>query len=387
MTPKRLYVFIIMRLTGETLILKVNLFSSLPYPYLASLLREEAMMLEIDGSQKSGSGTILRLSIALASIIGEPLHIYNIRKKRSEPGLRPQHLESVLTAAKICNANVKGAYVGSQEIWFEPGKIEGGEISAEIGTAGSIPMLIMTVLPICAFAEKPVTLKISKGGTDVRHSPTINYLINVFLKILGRMGLMAQIEVRKYGYYPKGMGEVILKVKPCRVLLPVKLEEFGGVKTVGGVSVCTFLADRRVAERQAKEAARLLQARGFNPEIHIVNDFSNPMQKGSSLVLWAETDTGVLLGSDSIGELGKTSEAVAQEAVKHLIDEIDAKATVDVHMADMLIPYMALAKGESAYLTRVISDHLESNIWLASEILNVDFHIEKIDGLYRVIKR
>ncbi len=344
-------------------------------------------MLEIDGGQKSGSGTILRLSIALASIIGESLHIYNIRKKRSEPGLRPQHLESVLTAAKICNANVKGAYVGSQEIWFEPGGIEGGEISAEIGTAGSIPMLIMTVLPICAFAEKPVTLRISRGGTDVRHSPTINYLINVFLKFLERMGLTVQIEVIKYGYYPKGMGEVVLKVKPCRVFLPIKLEEFGRLKTIRGVSVCTFLADRRVAERQAREAERLLQARGFNPEIRIINDFSNPLQKGSSLVLWAETDTGALLGSDSIGELGKTSETVAQEAVKQLIEEIDAEATVDVHMADMLIPYLALAKGESVYLTRAISDHLESNIWLANEILGVEFHVEKIDGLYKVIKR
>lgn len=345
------------------------------------------MMLEIDGSQKSGSGTILRLSIALASIIGEPLHIYNVRKKRSEPGLRPQHLESVLTAAKICNANVKGAYVGSQEIWFEPGGIEGGEISAEIGTAGSIPMLIMTVLPMCAFAEKPVTLRISRGGTDVRHSPTINYLINVFLKFLERMGLTAQIEVIKYGYYPKGMGEVILRVKPCRVFLPIKLEEFGKLKTIRGVSVCTFLAEKRVAERQAREAERLLKARGFNPEIRIINDFSNPLQKGSSLVLWAETDTGALLGSDSIGELGKTSETVAQEAVKRLIEEMDSEATVDVHMADMLIPYIALAKGESAYLTRAISDHLESNIWLASEILDVKFNVEKIDSLYKVIKR
>ncbi len=344
-------------------------------------------MLEIDGAQKSGSGTILRLSVALASIIGEPLHIYNIRKKRSEPGLRPQHLESVLTAAKLCNAEVKGAYVGSQEIWFKPGEIEGGEISAEIGTAGSIPMLIMTVLPICAFAKKPVTLKISKGGTDVRFSPTINYLINVFLKILGRMGLKAQIEVKRYGYYPKGMGEVTLRVQPCRELQPIKLEEFGRIKNVEGVSVCTFLANRRVAERQAKEAERILHARGFSPKIRVINDFSNPLQKGSSLVLWAETDTGVVLGSDSIGELRKTSERVAREAARGLLEEIDARATVDIHMADMLIPYVALAKGKSIYLARMITDHMESNMWLANEILGVEFSVEKTNGLFKIEKK
>lgn len=343
-------------------------------------------MLEIDGGQKSGSGTILRLSVAMTSILGEPLHIYNIRKKRSEPGLRSQHLESVLTAAKLCNADVKGAYVGSQELWFEPREISGGEIYAEIGTAGSIPMLIMTVMPICIFAKQPTTLKISKGGTDVRNSPTINYLINVYLRLLERMGVKAQIEVRKYGYYPKGMGEVTLRVQPCKELTPIRLEEFGEIKTIRGISVCTFLADRKVAERQAREAERILSAKGLSPKIKIVNDFSNPLQKGSSLVLWAETDRGALVGSDSIGELGKTSEAVAQEAVKGLIEEIDARATVDIHMADMLIPYVALAKGESMYMTRMISDHLESNIWLAEEILGVKFHIEKTNGLYKVIK-
>ncbi|MEM1673403.1 MAG: RNA 3'-terminal phosphate cyclase [Candidatus Bathyarchaeia archaeon] len=344
-------------------------------------------MLEVDGGQKSGSGTILRLSLAFASILGEPLHIYNIRKKRSEPGLRPQHLESVITAAKICNAEVKGAYLGSQELWFKPGKISGGEIYAEIGTAGSIPMLIMTVLPICIFAKETVTLKISKGGTDVKNSPTINYLANVFLRVLERMGVKAEIEVKRYGYYPKGMGEVVLRVKPSKELKPIRLEEFGEVKSVKGISLCTFLADRRVAERQAKEAEKILRARGLDPKIHIINDFSNPLQKGSSLVLWAETSSGAILGSDSIGELGKSSETVAQEAAKGLLEEIDARATVDVHMADMLIPYMALANDESVYLTRMITDHLESNIWLAEEMLGVKFDIRKIDGLYRVEKR
>ncbi len=347
---------------------------------------KSAEMLEIDGSQKSGSGTILRLSVALAGILGETLHIYNIRKKRSEPGLRPQHLESVLTAAKLCDAEVKGAFLGSQEIWFKPRGISGGEVYAEIGTAGSIPMLIMTVLPICAFAKQSITLKISKGGTDVRHSPTTNYLINVFLRILGRMGLKARIEVRKYGYYPRGMGEVTLRVQPCRDLKPIRLEEFGEIKTVGGISVCTFLADRRVAERQAREAERLLRVRGLNPKIRILNDFSNPLQKGSSLVLWAETDKGALIGSDSIGEIRKTSEKVAREAVRGLLEEIDAKATVDVHMADMLVPYVALAKGESAYLTRMISDHLETNIWLVEKILGVKFKIKKINGLFKIVK-
>ncbi|MEM1564332.1 MAG: RNA 3'-terminal phosphate cyclase [Candidatus Bathyarchaeia archaeon] len=343
-------------------------------------------MIEIDGSQKSGSGTILRLSVALASILGKPLHIYNIRQNRPQPGLRPQHLEAVLTAAKLCDAEVKGAVLNSRELWFTPKTVRGGAFEAEIGTAGSIPMLIMTVLPICIFAENNVHLHISRGGTDVSHSPTINYMRFVFLPILRRMGINAEITVHKYGYYPKGMGEATLKVEPCKELKPLCLEDFGNIKNVRGVSVCTFLADRRVAERQAAAANKHLERFGLKVDFQVVNDKSNPLQKGSSLVLWAETDKGAVLGADSIGELGKTSEAVGIEAAEKLHTEISSRATVDVHLADMLVPYVALAKGRSAYLTRALSDHLETNIWLAETFLGVKFNVKRVNGLYKVEK-
>jgi RNA 3'-terminal phosphate cyclase (ATP) len=145
------------------------------------------------------------------------------------------------------------------------------------------------------------------------------------------------------------------------------------------------LADRKVAERQANAAGEYLRRGGtVVSNIQIVNDQSNSLQKGSSLVLWAETDAGATLGADAIGQLGKPSESVGEEAAEKLTSEISAKATVDLHLADMLIPYMALAKGRSAYLTRDLSEHLETNIWLTKELLNVRFTVEKKDQLYRV---
>lgn len=344
-------------------------------------------MIKVDGGQKSGSGTILRLSVALASILNEPLHIYNIRKRRPQPGLRPQHLEAVLTAAKLCNAEVKGATLGSREVWFKPGRVVGGEIQAEIGTAGSIPMLIMTVLPVCVFAERPVRLRIKRGGTDVQHSPTINYVQHVMLRLLERMGLKASLTIQRYGYYPKGMGEVTLEVQPCPSLKPINIEEFGEVERLGGISVCTFLEDRRVAERQAKAANEHLKARGYEANIRIVNDRSNLVQKGSSIVLWAETSTAALLGGDAIGELRKRSEVVGREAAEKLIREVEARATVDVHMADILIPYVALAEGNSTYLTRSMTEHLETNIWLAEKILGAKFNVKRVGDLYRIERK
>jgi RNA 3'-terminal phosphate cyclase (ATP) len=344
-------------------------------------------MLEIDGSQKSGSGTILRLSVALAVILGEPLHVYNIRQKRAQPGLRPQHLEAVLTAAKLCNAEIKGASLNSRELWFMPEEIFGGEMRAEIGTAGSIPMLLLTILPICAFAKNAVRLHIVKGGTDVRNSPVINYIKHVLLQTLNRMNLRASLTIHKYGYYPKGMGEVSIEVQPSSKLTPILLNEFGKTEELHGVSVCTFLEDRRVAERQAKAANNHLKAHGFEAKIEIFNDKSNPLQKGSSLVVWAKTSTGALLGGDAIGELGKPSEIVGKEAAENLFREIEAKATVDIHLADLLIPYIALADAPSTFLTRDITDHLETNIWLTEKILDVKFHVTKIGEIYQIEKK
>jgi RNA 3'-phosphate cyclase len=281
---------------------------------------------------------------------------------------------------------VKGAELNSRELWYKPGKVEGGKIEAEIGTAGSIPMLLMTLLPICAFAEKTVNLHVSKGGTDVSNSPTINYIMHVLLLMLKRIGINTSLTVNKYGYYPKGMGEVTITVEPCSSIEPILLEEFGKLKIIKGVSVCTFLAERKVAERQANAAKECLRERGYTADIQIINDESNSLQKGSSLVLWAETNTNVILGADAIGELRKTSETVGKEAAEKLIAEISTKPTVDVHLADMLILYVALAKGRSVYLARTMSDHLETNIWLAEKMLNVKFKVERINGLYKIEK-
>lgn len=340
-------------------------------------------MLEIDGSQKSGSGTILRLSIALATISKQPLHIYNIRHNRRRPGLRPQHLESVNTAAKLCSAETEGVKLSSSELWFEPNDIISGDVQAKIGTAGSISMLLLTVLPICAYAKGEVNVHVINGGTDVPYSPTINYVKYVLLPVLEKMGLKAALSIKKFGYYPKGMGEATLRVKPSK-LSPIRIEEFGEIEEINGISVCTFLERQRVAERQAESATKILRTHGYDSKIRVVNDRSNQYQRGSSLVLWAKTSTGARIGGDAIGKLRKSSEAVGKQAAENLLKEIKAKATVDVHLADILIPYIQLANGTSGYLTRKITEHTETNIWLTEKILDTKIQVTKMDGTYKI---
>ncbi|MFA5364234.1 MAG: RNA 3'-terminal phosphate cyclase [Candidatus Bathyarchaeia archaeon] len=343
-------------------------------------------MLEVDGSQKSGSGTILRLSVALSAITGESLHIYNIRHKRTQPGLRPQHLESVNTAAKLCDAQTQGAKLGSSELWFKPNNTINGEVTAEIGTAGSISMLLLTVLPICAYAKGNITVHVVNGGTDVRFAPTINYIKNVLLPTLEKMGLNSSLTVKKYGYYPKGMGEAVLNVNSCGRLKPISLTEYEQVNQIEGVSVCTFLEKQQVAQRQANQAAKILRSKGYETNIKVVNDESNPLQKGSSIALWTKPNKNMVLGADSIGELRKSSEQVGKEAAENLCKEAETRATVDVHLADMLVPYIALAEGNCVYFTRKVTDHLDTNIWLVEQILGTKIRVSQEGGVFRVEK-
>ena len=276
--------------------------------------------------------------------------------------------------------------MGSRELWFTPDQICGGNVEAVIETAGSIPMLLLAVLPICIFAEKPVHLHVAKGGTDTTHAPTINYMRHVFLPTLRLMSVDAQITVQKFGYYPKGGGEATMTVTPNRKLKPFELLEYGKLESIKGVSVCTFLADRQVAERQAQAAQNYLSKDGHNSSIEAFNDESNPYQKGSSIVLWAQTNTGAILGADAIGELRKMSEEIGKDVARRLSTELFAQPTVDVYLADMLIPYMAMTDGKSAFLVRVISEHIESNIWLIEKMLNVKFTIQKVNNLYKIEK-
>jgi RNA 3'-terminal phosphate cyclase (ATP) len=343
-------------------------------------------LFEIDGSKKSGSGTILRLSIAISAITGKPLHIFNIRDNRPRPGLKPQHLESVLIAGKLCNAKMKGAELNSKELWFTPKKNIGGNFSSAIGTAGSITALIMTILPICAFSTNSATINITKGGTDVSHSPTINYMKFVLLPTLRKLGVQASIQLLSYGYYPKGMGAVIFKAKPSQSLHSINLIKFGKIKYVKGLSVATFLKKRNVARRQALTATSYLKQFKIQSDISILNDNSNPFQKGSSITLWAKTTTGAIIGADAIGDRKKCSEEIGREAAKRLISVINSRATVDENLSDMLIPFIALAKGTSSFLTRILSNHLLTNIWLIEKLLKTHFIIKKINNLYKITK-
>lgn len=334
-------------------------------------------MIQVDGSAHSGSGTLLRYAVALATLLGEPLHMTRIRAKREKPGLRPQHLQAVRACCSLSDGELEGAEVGSTEIIFKPGHtLKIGDFRWDIGTAGSTTMLAFTLIPLALFASRPCSFSMV-GGLFQDFAPSAFHLQMVLLPVLKRMGAEIRIEVLQPGYPPKGEGRLRVEVKPLRGgLKPLRMTEQGTIKGIRGISLASHLEIERVSERMADQCKRLLEKRGYQTDIEVLND-QTALQKGAALLLWAETETGCLLGSDQAGKPGRRSEKIAHSVVASLFEDLDTKATTDRHLADQLILFAALAGGTSEYVIPRMTEHIESNLWLVEKILGVKSELSK----------
>jgi len=334
--------------------------------------------IEVDGSIGEGGGQIFRTALAYSAVTRKPILIKNIRAKRKNPGLRPQHLAALKALATITNAKVEGAFVSSTKVYFEPRKIKGGRYNIDPGTAGSISLIIQAILPALLFAEDNTEIDI-KGGTDVPMAPPIDAIRFVLIPFLNRIGANVELELIKRGHYPRGGGHIRLHVEPINKIKPIRLINQGNVLGIRGISHCVRLP-RHVAERQAKAATQKLEKSGYkNIDIQIESYHPNRdphLGPGSGIVIWAETTTKALLEADSLGARGKPAEKVGTEAAETLIRQIKLGGAVDVHNTDQLVPFMALADGISEIHSSEISLHTITAIEIAKCIIGARFQID-----------
>jgi RNA 3'-terminal phosphate cyclase (ATP) len=325
-------------------------------------------MIELDGSQASGSGTLVRFSAALAAALGEPLHVVNARARRRTPGLRPQHVAALRAAAELCGGSLEGVVVDAREFVFRPGpRIAGGRFAWDIGTAGSATMLALGVLPIASLASGPVEARIV-GGTHQDFAPSPEHLGHVLAPLLGSMGVRIEVRLLRPGYVPGGAGELALRVEPPRAgLEPLALLERGDVGEVEGVARSSHLAGRRVAERMAASCTASLAAAGLAARIACEND-ATATHAGAGLAVWAVGSRGGRLGADRAGALRRSAESIGRFVAARLLEDLATRAGTDRFAADQLVPFAALASGTSRWSAPVASDHLLANSWLAERL-------------------
>ena len=338
------------------------------------------MMVNIDGSFGEGGGQVLRTSLALSAITGQPLHIYNIRAARSKPGLQAQHLTSVRAAAAICGAELEGAAMGSQSLVFRPAHLpQAGEYVFDVtearreagGSAGATTLILQTVLLPLALAEgeSPVTIR---GGTHAPFSPPFPYIHHVYLPTLWRMGVRAQVELQRYGWYPAGGGEITLKVQSNGgTLRPITLTECGQLRQIRGTAAVSNLPSH-IAQRMANRAVNVLKDAGLQSRVEAAHvEATGP---GAGILLIAEHEHSAS-GFTAYGRKGLPSERVADSACHDLIAHHRSEAATDIHLADQLVLPAILATGTSRWTTCRVTQHLLTNVWVVRQFLDVQIAI------------
>jgi len=322
-------------------------------------------MILIDGSEAGGQ--VLRTASALSALTGKPFKITNIRGARPEPGLKTQHIEGLKAIADICNATVNGLELCSEEIEFIPGKIEIKPITINISTAGSIGLVLQSLSIIAAGLgeHENIHVDFNGGGTWNQWAPPVIYLKEVFNSFIN----IFTIEIRQDGFYPKGGAKVSATIDRYD-MKKIEINESEKLKKIEIYSIASSHLKRgNVADRQAAETKRLLEAK-FGVPIIVRSEYVESLSPGSGILIVAKTDNSTF-GADSLGDRNKSSEDVAKEAVKNFVAELDG--SVDRHMADMLLPFMALSGG--SIRTSQITQHIITNIEVIEKFLDVKFVI------------
>jgi len=337
-------------------------------------------LISIDGSYGEGGGQIVRTSLSLAALLGRGVEITKIRAGRRKPGLMAQHLTGVMALLRITRGSAEGASLGSERLVFRPGRASPGNYTFDVSevraSAGSVGMIYQSLLPVLIFAGGSSHLTL-KGGTHTNWAPSVDYLKEVFLPMVGRMGVRSSISVQRWGWYPEGKGVVEAEVEGCRMLTPIDVTCPGDLRLIRGISAVSNLP-LSIAARQRDQAYRKLRGRGWPVEIEL---FEAPsVGRGTFILLVAEFENSVA-GFSALGERGKPAESVADEAADRLIEHISSGAGVDPHLSDQMVLYMALAHGRSAFTTSRLSQHLTTNIWAIERFLPVRFEIDAERGM------
>lgn len=343
-----------------------------------------ADLITIDGSHGEGGGQMLRTSLSLAAVLGQPVRIINIRAGRPKPGLAPQHLMSCRAVASVCQGRLSGDELRSQTIELHPGCLCGGEFVFDVAditsSAGSVGLIFQAILPPLLLANKPAHV-ILRGGTDLPWSPIFSYLQEVFRPIVTRMGASFRLQRNRAGWYPAGGGEVEAWVEPLKApLQPLTLIERGRQLRLSCHSLVSERLPVHIALRQCNGLMQELS--GYGP---VATHEEQPPSggPGTSCLAYAVFEGGAA-GFTVLGERGKPAEEIGAEAGRQMREFLQTRATLDERLADQLQLYGALAEGTTSYLTTRLTGHLQTNADVIEQVAGVRCAFETVRREVRV---
>jgi len=286
---------------------------------------------------------------------------------------------------------------------------------ADTGTAGSIALLLQaSFLPGLVNAmrgennSKPITIELH-GGTNASNALQIDYMTDVFLPFINayfqqksnsfsstKEQSPLDISIVKRGYYPKGGGVVKInlynpitndftfgsnnnssttfpgiQLSRCLPIVSIKIKAFHAG------SAPRWVADKMVAGamKQLKQSWRDdinfrqrfrdvgSNLQGISKSIINANievsHVTDCLGSGSGIIIIAQpmnqtyqTLPCPALAASGLGDRKVNPNETGSDVAKELIECIASGGVVDKWMSDQLIPFMALADGDSQLLNR-----------------------------------
>jgi RNA 3'-terminal phosphate cyclase (ATP) len=345
-----------------------------------------ADVLILDGAHGEGGGQILRTALSLSMMTARAFRLLRIRAGRRNPGLLPQHLSAVRAAAAISGATVSGDRLGSSELDFAPSHSPSAGSylfdvaqTAERGSAGSATLVLQTLVLPLALADAASTV-IVRGGTHVEWSPPFDDFANAYLPALRKMGFDVDAELRRWGWYPVGGGEIVCTIagrsehhdRRSAWPHPLHALERGALQRIGGRSVAANLP-AHIPQRMADRARASLSDLGV--AVDIQPQRVTAACPGAGIFLIADYEA-LTASFSAYGRLGRPSEAVADQAVGALREHHASAAAAELHLADQLLLPLAVATGRSEFTVAHATAHLETNAWVIGQFGIADISIE-----------
>lgn len=310
-------------------------------------------MLRIDGSQGEGGGQVLRTSLALSLVTGTPFRIEGIRSRRKRPGLLRQHLACVRAAAEIGHATVEGDHLGSTRLRFEPGHVEPGNYRFAVGSAGSATLVFQTVLPALLSCDGDSSLSL-EGGTHNPAAPPFDFIERTFVPAIAKLGAEVEVRLDRHGFYPAGGGRFSANVSGAWHAEAIDWQQRGQLQALRACAIVSQLP-ATIAQRELDTLATELGACECDTLV-----VRHPRGPGNAVLVDVVSSNGteVLAG---FGERGVKAEVVARRLAAHVLSFVNADVPVGEHLADQMIPYLALGAG-GRFATVEPSSHTRTQI-------------------------
>lgn len=352
----------------------------------------------------------MRVALTLSALLLIPIHIHHIRGKRASRsrsgGLKESHLAALEFLQDACGAEVYGAEVGATEIVFLPGEQKGplkpdvGSHTIELKNPGSVWLIFQAIYPFLLFHgrrggsdldDRRGSVKLTiRGGTNVSMSMSAEYVQQVFLPVMEKIGLPgAEIVIKRRGWTHGRVevGEVEISMTPLssgQRLEGFEIREMSTAREGNAVKKITISAVASpLAVLEHLVAATKRRIREDFPdaeevEVLVQEDSGDPRRM--YLLLVADMRSGWRLGRDWLfdGKMKKGDEMsiatqMAGKVVTDLGAEIDRGGSVDEFMQDQVVIFQALASGKSEVEAGAGreegSEHTRTVKWVVEQML------------------